>query len=384
MIDKIDKIIDELVLNGSNIEEKKDYLRTSAVEILKNNHYDKFILDLENYIEGNLNDDSGIKNISVGIKIQNFEIVINKGNADFIHSVYDVASITKLFTLKLCYEFKKLGILNFNSNVKDILPDFIYLDDYKIIDILKMQGFIETDGKLSDTKSKDELIERLKTVKVKDYDKRLYTDIGFNILPLILENVYEKRFQENLTFEQLCNKYIFKPCLLTNTCFNPSNKILLGSNDSKLPSDQKAKILGGVSGAAGIFTNTTDMFALHSLLKSFTFFDKKFVEEILNYYFFDTLDRKRSYAGIYLNTKDNNHCYASDCYSNYTLAHQGYTGSAITFDLKNNIHYSILVDAMNSDNKKAEKFFDYFHKLRERISIDSIVLYIVYQIKNVK
>lgn len=383
MIEKINKIINDLILNGSNIESSKDYLKNNAINILENNSYDKFVLDLKNFIKDNVNEQTGIRNISVGIKIHNFELDFNEGSTDFDNAVYDIASITKLFTLKLCYEFNKLGILNFDSKVKDILPDFVYLDNYKVIDILKMQGFIETDGKLSDTKTKEELMSRLKTVKVKEYEKRMYTDIGFNILPLILEEVYKENHQY-LTFEELCNKYIFKPYALYNTCFNPKNKVLLGSNEATLPSDQKAKILGGVSGAAGVFTDVSDMFSLHSLLSSFDFFDTEFINKILDYNFLDTLDRKRSYAGIYLNTKGNKRCYASDCYSNYTLAHQGYTGATVSFDLKNNIHYSILVDAMNSDNKKTEKFFDYFHALRERISIDSIVLYIVYQIKNVK
>lgn len=378
---KINKIIDKLIENGSDIENDRQYLIDATIDIIENNNYNSFITDLEMFINDNINSKTGIKNISVGIKIKDFELQINKGKANFDASVYDVASITKLFTLKLCYEFNKLNLLDYNTKIVEIDSSFDKLGDYKVLDIIKMHGFIETDGKLSDTNNKEELIQRLKTVTLKDYDKSLYTDIGFIILAFILEKVYSTHFNEYLSFDQLCEKYIFEPYNLNCTGFNLKDKLILGNDYGSLPSDNKAKILNGVSGAAGIFTNINDLFKLSTHLNDYSFFDKNFIDEIFNYYFLDNLNRKRSYSGIYLHTPNNKSSYAPIYYSNYTIAHQGYTGSVIAFDLKNNINHIILVDSLNSDNKKNDCFFDYFHKLQNRISLDSIVLYIIKQLK---
>lgn len=382
MIDTINKIIDGLLKDGANIEDKRDYLVSNVIDIIENNNYNNFISSLEDFISNNLNEKTGIKNLSVGLKINDLDLFFNKGKADFNNSVYDIASITKMFTLKLCYEFEHMGILSYEEKITDIDSTFTYLDSYKIIDILKMHGFIETDGKLSDTSTCEELVGRLKTVKVKDYDKYLYTDIGFIVLAFILEKVYEREFNEFLSFDKLCEKYIFKLYNLENTSFNLKDKEKIGNDYGVLPSDKKAKILNGVSGAAGIFTNAVDLIKLSIYLNDYSFFDKYFIDEILKFNFLDILNRKRSYSGIYLHTDNNTKSYAPIYYSNYTLAHQGYTGSIVAYDLKYDINQVILVDALDKNNKKTEEFFDYFHLLQERISLDSLVLYIVSTIKN--
>ncbi len=379
MINNINKIIDELIKKGCNISDKRDYLLNNSLDILENDNYDSFIYNLEKNINSYINNETGIKNLSIGIKINDIKLVFNKGNIDFDNTVYDIASITKFFTLKLCYEFNKLGILDFNSNIKDIDSNFINLESYKIIDILKMHGFIETEGKLSETNSKEELIERLKTVKVKDLEKNLYTDIGFIILPFILEKLYEIKYDKFLTFNELCKKYIFDKYDLKNTGFNLKNKIIVGNDYGNLPSDKKAKLLNGICGAAGIFTNVYDLLHLSDSILNYTFFDRDFIKEILNYHFLDNLNRKRSYGGIYLHS--NNKSYAPIYYSSETIAHQGYTGSTISFDFKTNISQVILVDSLNKDNKKNELFFEFFHKLHDEISLASLVIYIVDVIK---
>lgn len=381
MIDKITNIIEKLIEKGSNIEREKDYLIKNSLNILKNDKYEEFVINLNQFIESNINKETGIKNISVGIKVGSAKLIINKGNFEPKNSVFDIASITKLFTLKLCYEFRELGILDFNIKIKDIDNSYINLGNYKIIDILKMHGLIETAGKLSETKNYNELIERLKTVEVKNYDKYVYTDIGFNILAFLLEKIYYDNFNEHLTFDKLCMKYIFKPYNLINTGFNLQGKIILGNDCGNLPSDKKAKILGGVSGAAGIYTNVCDLLQVGELLINKKFFKEDFINEILDYYFWDTVERKRSYSGIYIHTHNQDKSYAPIYFSNETIAHQGYTGGVVAFDLKNKISQVILVDALDKENKKTDNYFYYFHQIQNRISLDSLVIYIVNALK---
>lgn len=382
MTNKINLIIDDLIKKGSDIENKREYLLEKSLDIIENKTLEEFLAELEDEAGASINDYSEVRNISVGIRVKDLEIIINKGNVDFENAVFDIASITKLFTLKLCYELNKLGILNYDTKVKDICDSFKFMEDYKIIDILKMHMFIETDGKLSDTKTYEELIERLKTVKIKDYNKNVYTDIGFIMLTFLLEKVYEQHFHEFLSFAELCNKYIFNKYGLKNTGFNLKNRVIVGNDYGTLPSDDKAKVLNGVSGAAGIFTNTLDLMKVGKLLRSSEYFDEHFIKQIFDYYFLDKFERKRSYAGIYLYTKDNKRSYAPTYYSSKTFAHQGYTGSSAVFDLENDICQIILVDALNNENKKGENYFKWYHKFQEQISLYSLVLYIILELKN--
>ena len=55
MIDKITNIIEKLIEKGSNIEREKDYLIKNSLNILKNNKYEEFVINLNQFIESNIN-----------------------------------------------------------------------------------------------------------------------------------------------------------------------------------------------------------------------------------------------------------------------------------------------------------------------------------------
>ena len=110
MIKRINEIIDELIINGSNINSERDYLIEKSIDIIENNKYEIFVAELNDFVASNICMESGIRNISVGIKIRTHELIINKGNFDFENTVFDIASITKFLTLKLCYELEKIGV----------------------------------------------------------------------------------------------------------------------------------------------------------------------------------------------------------------------------------------------------------------------------------
>lgn len=378
----LDNLIKELIDNGSVFN--TEIIKNKIKNIIINNDINNFLNELEQVItKYQLNLDNEVNTISVTIGIDSNKI--NLSNQKIEDNVlFDVASITKIFTLKLVYEFEKLGLIKYTDVIKDICPEFDNLDGYTVMDAMKMYGKIETNGKLSSAINKENFIHILESVKVIDYsyESSTYTDIGFIVLGYMLESI------SGLTLQELVKKYILDVYDLKNTMFNPNmdNYILLGNgNNVGMPQDFKTRINEGVTGAAGIFTNSIDIMKLSLLLYNYEFFDEEFIQKMLKDYFFDEKGRSRSYAGLYISNDDSDISYAPKEFSNITLAHQGFTGSVVIFDIKNKIHISILVDAIKTNTaKKAEKFIENFYIFKNVIVEYSLILYLLASYNNGK
>lgn len=371
----LDKLIKELIDNGSVVDTEK--LKNRVKDIIVNNKIDTFLNELERVImEYQLNPENEVNTISVTIGIDDNKINLSNQKIDN-NTLFDVASITKLFVLKLVYEFEKQGLIKYTDKIKDICPEFADLDGYTVIDAIKMYGKIETDGKLSSAINKENFNRILGSVKLIDYSYQSsnYTDIGFIVLGYVLETI------SGLTLQELMDKYILKVYDLNYTMFNPDTEkyTLLGNgNNIGMPQDYKTRINDGVTGAAGLFTNSIDMLKLSTLLYDYEFFDDNFVKEMLENYFIDDKERKRSYGGLYISNNDNDISYAPKEFSDITLAHQGFTGSVVIFDLKNRMHISILLDAIKLNaSKKSEKFIDNFYVFKNVIVEYSLILYLL-------
>lgn len=98
---------------------------------------------------------------------------------------------------------------------------------------------------------------------VKEYN---YSDLGFCLFPTMIERLTKLSFQEYL------NQEFFKPMGATSLTFNPYERFPLSQivpteNDEKFRKeqiqgfvhDEAAALMGGVSGNAGLFGNTTDL-----------------------------------------------------------------------------------------------------------------------------
>ncbi|MDD2434893.1 MAG: serine hydrolase [Bacilli bacterium] len=378
----LDNLIKELVDSGSTIDEAK--IKNKVKTIIFNNQVNNFLAEIRRTMENYKNNpENEINHISITIVIKDYKINFNSEGINE-HTLFDIASITKLFTLKLIYEFIKEGKIHYDDKINDLCPEFTELNNYTIKDAMKMFGTIETKGKLSSAINKENFIRILESAKILDYsyDSSNYTDIGFVILGYVLESI------SNLSLQELMDKYIFKPYDLNFTMYNPDGekyRLLGNGNNLGMPHDYKTRINDGITGAAGLFSNGSDLFKLFNLLCNYEFFDKTFIEEMMNTYFLDDRQRKRSYAGIYISNNDNDISFAPKEYSNQTLGHQGFTGSIVIFDLINCFHISVLVDAIkNNAAKKAENFVHNCYDFKNTLVEHTIVLYliIVYYSKN--
>lgn len=294
----------------------------------------------------------GIYQFSVGIK-KNHEM-ITYGNIDV---PYDIASITKLFTLNLLYLLEKEGKIHYHDLISLYL-DVPNLMDVKILDLIQMKDTLRTNGKLSDALSKEDFIEKLLHTEVVAKDTPEYSDIGFCLLGLLIEKVTGLSLADNFTS-------LFSNLGLQHTVVNPKEKVLGNGNQEQLPHDFKTRIMG-VTGAAGIFSTVSDLLLYGKYLLEYQVFDESFLSDIFQYHFLDTKNRRRSYAGLYQYTKEYR-CYVDKRFSDYTLAHQGFTGAVFVCDLKNKNINVLLFDAIeNGSSVKQDNFFDGYYQLQDK------------------
>lgn len=325
--------------------------------------------EITNYIKTFIETNSyGIKDISVALGCDNYTYFYNYKES----ILYDLASITKLFTLKVIYDLEKEHKIDWNTPINTYLEEFDTLKDYTIMDAIQMRKVLETDGKLADTKDYGEFIKVLKTVRIKD-NKSVYADIGHVLLGKVIEKVTKKDLKTHFK-ETIFDKYS-----MNNTCFLPKNNFDLKGNGNALylPHDFKTRIANGMTGAAGIFSNVYDLVRFSKELLNGNVFDKEFLDQIYDYTFIDTINRNRSFSGLYKKT-NKYRSYVPKEFSNFTLAHQGFTGSVWISDLKLHITQVFLFDAIEMGEKeKHPNFFQGFYTFRDRMSEYSILLYLM-------
>ncbi len=189
-------------------------------------------------------------------------------------TLYDIASLTKVFTATLvyiAYEERKLNIYDY---IKNIDNRFLFLDNITIIDLLSHNQEIWTNGYLGNAKNKEEFYKILFSANIKS-DFPTYVDTHYIILSTILEKIYNK------SFDKILEEKIFKKLNLKKTTVNPKGSNIASNNyetlnneiidyiKSGLIHDTKARVgksFGIITGHASIFTTAMELL---EFLKSF-------------------------------------------------------------------------------------------------------------------
>lgn len=303
-------------------------------------------------------------NINAGKNLQGIGIGPN--------TLFDIASVTKLFTLILVFKYVDLGFIKLNNRICDLDSDFEYLD-FKVEDIIKMAGSIITDKRIDEAKDKEDAIQRLKTVHpiCYDFDTNYYTDIGFMVLSSLIEKIDQKPFLQ--VMKKFLNEYGVE--------INNSSNVAGNGHKDDLPHDPKARKMEGLVGSSGIFINSTNMAKFAKEM----FFNDDLISrgnlEMLSRKLFEKNHSNKGYAGIYLKhelgiKKTSTPNEYSDC----AFSHQGFTGSCAIFDPLNKIHNSILIDAIGENNsKKHPDFFKYYNDYHQKLVINTLKCYLIKQ-----
>lgn len=250
-----------------------------------------------------LNFDCYINNPSPGYAIG----IYNKGEVSFYtlgnrcikpsvlevtkDTLYDVASLTKVFTSTLIYIAYEEGLIDIYNYVYNIDNNFINLNKVRVIDLISHNQEIWTDGYLGSAETKEDFYKILYTASVKN-EIPTYIDSHYIILSTLLEKVY------GMSYKDLCYNKIINKLNLKNTTFDPNPDITASNNyeinkdkivDYILPGiihDTKgrvAKSLGITTGHASIFTTVEDMLAFLKSFFEYTLLSKETIELMLKH-----------------------------------------------------------------------------------------------------
>ena len=201
-------------------------------------------------------------------------------------SLYDLASLTKLFTCVAALQLVQEGKLSLSECAGRIDPRFENLRDVSVEDILSFRVCLKTPGRIDDTPAREEGLRRLFGVTVCPPPAiRLYSDINAMVIKYLIEA------KTGMAFYDVLKTAVFRPAGMTETfsavpsacrsrcvCYNNEHQIINGQyilrTDIPLgtPNDPKASLLsdGGrdLCGHAGLFSTRKDMVRFSQALLS--------------------------------------------------------------------------------------------------------------------
>ena len=299
----------------------------------------------------------------------------SSGNDIDVYTYYDIASITKLFTLLLTFKLADEGYIDLNDRVSKLDDRFTGLEDFTINDLLLLVGEFETNGRVQDGKTAEEANQILETIHLKSNDRtqNKYNDFGAIVLAKVIERVVSEKEGKEYKFDEIMKKFITKD--MNDTHFNRNEIILNGNiagngNKEGLVHDPKTRALGGVSGAAGIFTTTEDLRLLADELFKVNYkgikslLTKQELIKIGSVTFPNSPQSHKGLLGMYQKNPDRETKWLTPLiYGDNTFTAQGFTGAATTYDFRNGIHNSFLINSIKDGQpKKPDGFINEFKK----------------------
>lgn len=279
------------------------------------------------------------------------------------NTIFDLASITKLYTSLSILKLVQRGIIKLDDEVVKYAPEFKNLKGVKIFDLLAFRVPLKTDVRIDETNNYEETLNILQNVKIDELNplSNPYTDMGAMVLKYVIEHV------TSLSYYDFLNKEILTPLKMKDTLVQipkyklsrtasttgaitilKNGEVFTDLNELGLPHDPKARIFlnqNNLSGHAGLFSTADDMTKLARGLMN---------EEILNSYYLSELVKNRTGKKIVVDDKERYIQYLGYlCYSKHPIlnsselfhgmsgksfASVGFTGGQFTVDPLNELY----------------------------------------------
>lgn len=192
-------------------------------------------------------------------------------------TIYDLASLTKLFTAVVTLALVESGQLSLDETVGQIDPRFIHLQNVTVGDVLSFRISLQTPGRIDTAPTREEGLKRLFGVSVCPTPAiRVYSDMNAMVIKYVIEA------KTGLSLFDAIQTWILSPAGMPETfaavpkalrgrcvCYNYEHRIegerqiLRTSPPCGLPHDPKALLLSDsgrdLCGHAGLFSSRKDM-----------------------------------------------------------------------------------------------------------------------------
>ena len=279
-------------------------------------------------------------------------------------TIFDLASVTKIFTNLSIMKLVQAGIININDEIVKYEPRFKNLKSVTIFDLLSFRVPLSTDGRVEGNSTIDKAEETLFTMHINEnfkYGTNPYTDMGAIVLKYVIEsasgiNFYKFIDQNILSKLKMRDTHVLVPkeklgrVASTNieTVYYNDGKIVDIPNNIGIVHDPKAQVLGQqqiLSGHAGLFSTVGDMTNLAKGIMGGQIIDDKYIEMIAKNrtgekYIKDGKESHIQYLGFLCYSKNpilaNSELFHA--MSGKAFANGGYTGTQLTVDPINQIY----------------------------------------------
>lgn len=338
----------------------------------------------------------------------------NKSRKVLPDDIYDLASITKIYaTIPVMINMVEDGKINLDSKLSDYLPALKGTNKESIIirEILAHQAglqawipyYLETINNsmpdtryYSKTKTPEKSIELCRnmfvlnsftdTIYKRIYDSELmpsktykYSDLGYYLFYKMIENVYNKAFEE-VVAEKYYKNLGFPTMGFHPTQSFPLRRIVPSEDDMEwrrqvvhgYVNDQGAALLGGVCGHAGLFSNAYDaaafgqLFLNNGVYGGIRYFQDSTLAEFTKYQYPQNRNRRGLGFDKPIAEVNSRNGQTPPTASNSSYGHSGFTGTLVWIDPEYDFVYVFLSNRTfpNSKNNKLSKL-DIRSKIQE-------------------
>ncbi len=285
-------------------------------------------------------------------------------------SLFDLASVTKLFTALSVILLRERGKLRFSDTVARFDKRFPHIGDMAVYDLLCFRAGLQTPARIDAAQSRAEALRRLFDVRPAPLPPaRYYTDIGSMVLKYVVEAA------SGMAFFDFIKANILDPLSMRTTfalvpdsllpatvCYNYERRIVNGAYtiDTGCPAgtvhDPKARVIsdGGrdLCGHAGLFSTMGDMQRLAQGLINDALFPHAVLAEIgtnRTGYRLPT-GGYTQYLGYLCYAKHPEQTFSEvpACFAAHTLALNGFTGNHFSVDPEQNQFMIILANRVHN------------------------------------
>lgn len=281
-------------------------------------------------------------------------------------TIFDLASVTKVFTSLSILKLVQSGVINLNDEVVKYAPEFKNLKGVTIFDLLSFGVPLKTNGRVDKASSREEAEQILFNIEVNKESENLvpYTDMGAMVLKYVIEHASSMNYY-NFVEENILNKlnmkdtHVLVPKMkldrvastnLDGKYFKDGNFAITTNAKKGIVYDPKAQIMGQqegiLSGHAGMFSTVNDMTNLAKGIMGGQIIDNKYVEMMAKNrtgrkYIQDDKEKYVQYLGFLCYSKNpilaNSELFHA--MSGKALASAGWTGTQLTVDPINQLYF---------------------------------------------
>lgn len=368
------KGVENIQQNLCSYEDYENLLQ-SAYEVIKNNPDD----DITS-IRKKMYETSGINeavnhliyememapSLSISYGTKNYQEVINAGKVNQINtsenSIYDLASISKLFTSISVLKLASENIIDLSKDVTYYDERFHNLKGVTLLSLLTFNTPLITKGRIDEKDiSYEESKNRLYNIMVNENflsTANPYTDLGAMVLKEVISKVTNQNFYDFVKENIIDKANMQKTSIFVNpqdlSYLAPTDNTIIYKNGEfifrNIPlgtvNDEKAQILGqqanDFAGHAGLFSTSENMAKFAISLMKYDILSEKYLKSMSKNAtgrFIEELNSYKQFFGQLCYSKNPNPK-ATEVYhplSGTSFAMGGYTGNQFTLDPENNV-----------------------------------------------